>query len=123
MLYSLNERQIHRLPRKRQEQFNIWRRRIPDAEYDRAVEGIHRRCDSQEFVVSTFLAGHDWTENEFRPLYVACDGNEEQAGWFFGLIVWQVMIDDPERRWYFIKPRDEEEVRGMKYFQRPNSNA
>jgi hypothetical protein len=118
-LFSIDEKQVKSLPKARKVQFNRWRQKTSDADYELAVKGIARRCDDREFVVSSFLPGKDWSENEFQPLFLACGRNEEHAGWYFGLIVWQYMIDDPERNWYFLKPGDEDDVKGMRYFTRP----
>lgn len=121
-LHSVDGTPKHGIPRKRLKTYRRWRRNLSDADYQRAVEGIRSRCQGQEFVVSSFLPGKVWTYTEFQPLYVATGRNEQFAGWFFGLIVWETMIADADL-WYFLPAdKDEDDVIGMRYF-RAKKNA
>ena len=119
MLYSIDDKEQTGLPKSRRADFKKWRDRLSEADYDRAVQGIREKCNGKGFVVSSFLPGADWTNTEFQPLYEACHKNEQHAAWFFGLIVWQTMIDDTVHDWVFLPPDKEgNDVIGMQYFIR-----
>jgi len=88
---------------------------LANADYARVVQSIRNKCDSREFVVSDFLPGSDWTGTEFQPLYIACGQSKQQAGFFFGLIVWQLMMADTQP-WFFLPvAKGEDEVLKMRY--------
>ncbi|MCY2926106.1 MAG: hypothetical protein NT031_11810 [Planctomycetota bacterium] len=117
MLFNIEGKQITKLPHK--DQFTAWRRRLSDADYQRAADSIKSMCEAKDFVVSSFLPGSDWTGTEFQPLYFACGQSMQQSGLFFGLIVWKVMMDD-DAEWCFL-PADKggDDVLGMRYFPKP----
>jgi len=120
MLFTIDGKQITDIPRRRQREFNMWRSNLSDSDYETVVEEINEYVDAVEPdkpFVSSYIPGHDWTDTVYEPLYIACGRSIEQSGWFFGLIVWQVMIDHPEE-WVF-KPADEEDdVLGTTYWRR-----
>lgn len=117
MLYSIDDIEQSDIPQRRRADFALWRGKLSDEEYNRAIQGIRLRCNGKEFVVSSFLPGSDWTNNEFHPLYIACGKNAQHAGWFFGLIVWQAMINDKDHKWRFLPTdKDDTNVLGMRYF-------
>ncbi|MGO8703782.1 MAG: hypothetical protein ACLQVA_08175 [Candidatus Brocadiia bacterium] len=117
-LWSLDEKKIGAIPRRRQKQFQIWKSRVNPAQYQAVVAAINDHCDTHPVFTSSFIPGSDWTDTVYEPLYEACQGDQEHAGWFFGLIVWETMIRRPEK-WYF-KPaeKDSEDVLGMTYFKK-----
>ena len=120
MLYSLDDKEITDIPKRRQREFNMWRSNLPDSDYEAVVEAINEyinAVDSDKPFVSSFIPGSDWTGTVYEPLYIACGRSVEQAGWFFGLIVWQVMIDHPEE-WVF-KPADKDgDILGTTYWRK-----
>jgi len=124
MLYSIDGKQITNIPRRRQEQFNIWQRALDDSDHEAVVEAINEyvnAVDSDKPFVSSYIPGPDWTDTVYQPLYIACGESEEQSGWFFGLLVWQVMIDH-EEDWVF-KPADsDDDVMGTTYWRRNRQN-
>jgi hypothetical protein len=116
-LWSLDEKKITVVPRRRKKQFDTWKSRVPPAQYQAVVAAINAHCDKNPSFVSSHVPGNDWTGTVYEPLYHACQRNEEHSGWFFGLIVWETMISRAEK-WYF-KPTetDSEEPIGMTYFR------
>lgn len=120
MLFSIDGKEITGIPRKRRADFNRWRANLSDADYEAVVEAINEYVDEvppDEPFVSSFIPGSDWTDTVYQPLYIACGQSAEQGGWFFGLIVWQVMIDRDEE-WVF-KPADkEDDVLGTTYWRK-----
>ncbi|MBN2271028.1 MAG: hypothetical protein JXN61_10460 [Sedimentisphaerales bacterium] len=120
MLFSIDGKKITGIPRRRRAHFGIWRDNLSDSDYEAVVEAINAYVDSvppDKPFVSSFIPGHDWEGTVYEPLYLACGRSKEQSGWFFGLIVWQVMIDRPDK-WIF-KPLDkEEDVLGTTYWRK-----
>ena len=116
-LFTIEDREIRSLPKSRLAAYRGWRSRVPDADYDRIVAELNSRIEGTRIQTSSWMPGANWEGTPFHPIYAAVQ-DYELAAWFFGLIVWQVFIDRPER-WYFVKPlTDGEDVRGTTYFQR-----
>ena len=117
MLYSIDGKQITDIPRRRQEQFNAWLNNISDSDYNGIVAAINNYCDSHSPFTSSFIPKAIWGDEPCQPILNACNQNEEHAGFFFGLIVWQVMMDH-EEEWIF-KPADsDDDVLGTTYWRR-----
>jgi hypothetical protein len=59
----------------------------------------------------------DWTDTPFEPIYVAVGEDWEMARFFYGLIVWNVMMNRSET-WSFGRyPKNDGDVIGMTYFR------
>lgn len=120
MLFSIDGKQITDIPRRRQTDFNAWRNNLADSDYEAVVDAINEYVNAVEQdkpFVSSFIPGSDWTDTVYQPLYIACGRSVEQAGWFFGLLVWQVMIGH-EEDWVF-KPADsDDDVLGTTYWRK-----
>lgn len=120
MLYSIDGKQITEIPRRRREQYSIWLTNLANSDYQAVREAINAYVDAvpqDKPFVSSFIPGRDWTGTVYEPLYFACGQSEEQSGWFFGLIVWQVMINHPEE-WVFKISDKEDDVLGTTYWRR-----
>ncbi len=124
MLFTIDSKQITGIPSRRQRDFNTWRRNLAESDYQAVREAINRYVDAVPLdkpFVSSFIPGSDWRGTVYDPLFMACGHSEEQSGWFFGLIVWQVMIDH-EEEWVF-KPADKEgDILGTTYWRRNRRN-
>ncbi len=120
MLFPIRGKQIIDIPHRRRADFKAWRDNLADSDYKAVLEAINEYVNAVEQdkpFISSFIPGSDWTDTVYQPLYIACGQSVEQAGWFFGLIVWQVMIDH-EENWVF-KPADEDDdVLGTTYWRR-----
>ena len=120
MVFSIDGKQITDIPRRRREQFNIWRGNLADSDYEAVVEAINEYVNAvpqDKPFVSSYIPGHDWTDTVYEPLYIACGRGIEQSGWFFGLIVWQAMIDH-EEEWVLKLADKEDDVLGTTYWRR-----
>jgi len=119
MLFTIEGKEIEGIPHRRQRDFNAWRRNLSDSDYQAAVDEIKKYVDAvlpDKPFVSSFIPGSDWRGTVYDPLFIACGRSKEQAGWFFGLIVWQVIIDH-EDEWMF-KPADEDDdILGTTYWR------
>jgi len=121
MLFSIDDKPITDIPLRRQDQFNIWRSNLANADYERVVEAINKYVDAVPLdkpFVSSFIPGNSWAGTVYEPLYLACGQSEEQSGWFFGLIVWQVMIDRPEDWMFKVSDKEGDDVLGTTYWRK-----
>ena len=64
------------------------------------------------------MPGHDWTGTVFEPIYFkAARSSYEQSAKCFGLMVWEVFMERPER-WASGKfEKDGEPIGSRTYFQ------
>ena len=117
MLLVSNDKRVNRNPH--QEQYNSWCSIISNADFQAMEQAINDFCDNHNEFRSSFMPGQDTRIQELFPaLTVACSGNEEQAGFFFGNIVWRV-VDDRTDEWYFNRSdRDDEHPLGTFYWRR-----
>jgi len=100
------------------EEFKKWRKKISAEEYRIAVDAIKELIKSKDGVFnSSHLPGKNWAGTPFEPLYRACGKSEQQSGYFFGLMVWEVMMELDDK-WFF-KPTDKDsgDPLGKTYFR------
>ena len=120
MLFTIDGKEIPGIPRRREADFNAWQKNLANSDYEAVVEAINEYVNAvpqDKPFVSSYIPGHDWTDTVYQPLYIACGRSIEQSGWFFGLIVWQAMIDH-EEDWVF-KPADkDDDILGTTYWRR-----
>jgi hypothetical protein len=91
--------------------------RVDPGAYARIHNWLDSRFEAREVDTSSWIPGADWTGTVFEPVYYACAEEPEVAALFFGLLVWQVVMDR-EDWWSF--GRYEKEgipIRGMTYFR------
>lgn len=117
MLYSIDSQQyITTIPHKKE--FDIWRGRLSEQEYDSICEKLNFRISENEINTSSWIPGSDWTDTVYEPIYVkACNQHQEMAAKCFGLILWVVLMNHPDV-WAF--GRYEKEgvpIEGMTYFR------
>jgi len=121
MLFSLDGSRITQIPRKRRDDYASWRGRLSQEDYEGVIRELNAYVDcvlaeGKECFTSSFVPGSDWTNTPYQPLYHACNMSVTQSGWFFGLILWQVMIDRPDK-WYFKgTTSNDDDVLGKTYF-------
>lgn len=100
--------------------YQRWREQLdridPDA-FRRIHEWLDSRFDEHEVDTSSWIPGADWRGTVFQPIYDTCGEDPDAAALFFGLLVWQAVMDR-EDCWSF--GRYEKEgipIRGMTYFR------
>lgn len=117
MLYSLDsEKYINVIPH--QSDYDIWRSRLTDAEYQAIYDELHSRISESEIETSSWMPGSDWTGTVFQPIYEkACRCDNEAAAKFFGLIVWCVFKEHDET-WSFGRFKlNDVPIKGLTYFR------
>ena len=63
------------------------------------------------------LPGHDWTGTVYEPIYEACGRNVSQSGLFFGIIVFNLLMNRDDKVWGFGRfEKDGKQIASMTYF-------
>ena len=117
MLYSIeSNKYIEDIPHRKD--YNRWRSRISDTEYQAICDELNARISDSKIETSSWIPGSDWTGTVFQPIYSkACHCDEEAAGKFFGLILWDVMMKH-EKVWSFGRyALNDIPIKGLTYFQ------
>jgi hypothetical protein len=94
---------------------------LSDTDYENVVEAINNFIDKVPLdkpFVSSLIPGNNWAGTAYEPLYIACGQSKEKSGWFFGLIVWQVMINRPEDWMFKIADKEGDEILGTTYWRK-----
>lgn len=117
MLYSGDtDKMVTKVPHKRE--FDRWKQKISAADYQKVVDEINRKVDANEINTAGWMPGSDWTGTVYEPLYEACGRNKEQAGMFFGLIVFETLMNRKDKTWGFGRYEiDGRAIRSMTYFE------
>ena len=120
MLYSIDSGQyVTRLPH--QTDYDRWRKNISDDEYKAVEDAINARIDASEINTAGWIPGHDWTGTVYEPIYKACGKNVTQAGMFFGLIVFKLLMERQGKTWGFGRyEKDGRQIASMTYFELGN---
>lgn len=117
MLYAIDSNsEITSILHRRE--FDLWRSRLSDIEYQAIVDELNSRIDGTEIQTSSWMPGSDWSGTAFHPIFEkACQFSEDASALFFGLIVWVVFMERPEW-WSFGRyEKDGAPISGITYFQ------
>ncbi|MFW6016750.1 MAG: hypothetical protein ACOCRK_09960 [bacterium] len=117
MLYSLKTNSyIKEIPYKKE--FDVWKSRLTEEQYNSIVDELNNRIDNDEIHTSSWIPGSDWRGTVFQPIYEnACNKNVEAAAKFFGLILYQVIIDREEVWSFGHYDKDGVPIKGLTYFK------
>jgi hypothetical protein len=110
---------IDDIPHRRD--YAVWLGRLSREEQDTAFTHIESLIGDHEIRTSSWMPGAEWQGTPLSPLYEkAARYGEQQAGWCFGLMLMQVMIQHPDQ-WFCKKAvaDDEEDVGCMIYRRAP----
>ena len=120
MLYSVDtQRYVKTLPH--QKDFDVWRKRLTETEYQDVCDEITKHFDESEVNTSSWIPGHDWSGTPYGPLFRACNNNKESSGLFFGQIVFKLLMERPDAVWGFGRyEKDGMPIKGITYFLIPN---
>lgn len=117
MLYSIDSgKYVKKLPH--QKDFINWRSHLSDVDYDKIIQELDSKFSCQEVNTAGWLPGHDWTGTVYEPLYYACGQNPKQAGMFFGLLVFDYLMNRMDTVWGFGKfEKNGVPIESMTYFE------
>ena len=121
MLYDVGQgRYVENIPLR--DEYDAWRARLPDAQFDAIRTELHRRIDGSRIHTSSFIPGNDWTDTVYEPIYTdACRGDMHASGLCFGLFLWVVMMEHPEVWGFTSNPTIRSvEILGTTYFRLDN---
>ncbi len=113
--------------------YQMWKNRLSAqqltdirAEFDRII--AEHSNSGKEILTSNWLpselcpdGGHEWSGTPFWPIYeTACGQSWQQAGWCFGLLLWEYMMDRDDE-WICGKfDKDGVPIGGTTYFRKTN---
>lgn len=116
MLYSINDcKYVTRVPHQRD--FDKWMKNLSEDDYNKIEYALNDKINQNDINTAGWLPGHDWTGTVFEPIYYACGKNVTQAGMFFGLIVFNLLMKREDKVWGFGKyEKDGKQIASMTYF-------
>ena len=115
MLFTMEGKKIKKVPYLND--FKRWRKNISDSDYNAVVDALNTHIDGDRIHTSSFIPGHNWAGTVYESIWRACNQNDKQAALFYGLILFQVMIDHDDQ-WIFGKfEKDGKSLRGTTYFK------
>jgi hypothetical protein len=119
MLFNVDRELVTEVPHAKD--YKDWCSRLSAAELDEIRKALNARIGQCDIHTSSWMPGSNWQGTAYQPIYdKACNQSFQQSGWFFGLILWDVMVDRPEE-WYFIKDPNGD-ILGTTYFRPRNGN-
>lgn len=116
MLYSVDSGSyVEKLPHKKD--FERWMRNLGEEEYSKIVDALNEKIDKSDINTSSWIPGSDWTGTVYEPIYHACGDNKETSGMFFGLILFNLLMERDDAVWGFGRyEKDGVPIRGTTYF-------
>ena len=120
MLYSIESNQyIDHLPHE--DDFNKWRSRLTDNEFQAIVDELNERISGDEIHTSSWIPGNDWSGTVYDPIFQrACDQDPNVSGLCFGLFLWFV-IQERTDVWSFGRyEKGGVPINGITYFRLHN---
>ena len=116
MLYSVDStKYVTTVPHKRQ--FDQWKKNLSTTDYQRIVDALNQKVDMSDINTSSWIPGNDWTGTVYQPIYHACGNDKVTSGLFFGLILFELLMNRKDAVWGFGRyEKDGVPIRGMTYF-------
>lgn len=97
-----------------------WMARMTPTEIADIRAELNAKIDGTEIQTAGWMPGADWTHTVFQPIYErAARYNTDLAARCFGLMVWEVFMQRPERWTSGRFEKDGEPIGSRTYFQVP----
>lgn len=121
MLYSVETgKYVKKLPHK--SEFDSWMKNISASDYQKIIDALDQKIDATDINTSSWMPGNDWTGTVYEPLYLACGNNKEASGLFFGLVLFNHLMERKDAVWGFGRyEKDGIPIKGMTYFRLKNN--
>lgn len=114
----MSGKRIDRVPYENE--FKLFMSRLSQDEIEQAKARLNQMIDGTEIQTAGWMPGGDWTDTPFEPLYTkAARFNAEAAARCFGLLVWEVFMERPEKWTSGRFEKDGESIGSRTYFQVP----
>lgn len=85
--------------------------------FDKIHEELTNRFVGSEIETSSWIPGAIWQDTPWYPIYLAAGEDQQLAAKFFGLIVWNVVIDLPDAWGSGKYEKDGMPIKGRTYFR------
>lgn len=123
MLFSIDSgKYVTSVPHKGD--FDRWMANLSDADLEKIETELNSKIDQSDINTAGWIPGHDWTGTVYQPIYEACNKNVTQAGMFFGLILFNLLMNRPDKVWSFGRfEKDGRQISSMTYFVLNNPPA
>lgn len=123
MLYSIDTgKYVNRLPHEAD--FRKWMSKLAEDDYKKIEEELLVKINESDINTAGWIPGKDWTGTVYEPIYKACGQNITQAGFFFGLILFNLLMNYEGKVWGFGKfEKDGKEIKSTTYFVLNNPPA
>jgi hypothetical protein len=99
--------------------FRRWVRLVTPAELQRIEDALNHHINTvgaSQIITTSWIPGSDWTGTPYEPIWWAVQ-DWDLARFFFGLIVWSVMMKRRED-WSFGRyPKKVGDIIGLTYFR------
>lgn len=116
MLFSIDSgKYITKVPHKKD--FDRWMTNLSEDDLLKIEDALNEKIDGNDINTAGWIPGHDWTGTVYQPIYEACNKNLVQAGMFFGLILFNLLMNRPDKVWSFGRfEKDGKPISSMTYF-------
>ncbi|MDD3840675.1 MAG: hypothetical protein PHP06_08920 [Clostridia bacterium] len=116
MLYSVDSgKYIEKLPHKKE--FDKWMKNLSDYDYQKIIDALNDKIDKSDINTSSWIPGNNWTGTVYEPIFHACGDNIEASGLFFGLILFDLLMQRQDAVWGFGRyEKNGVPIRGTTYF-------
>lgn len=93
-------------------------RKLSAAEIRAMKDELNRKIDAGDIHTAGWLPGPDWTGTPFMPLYeTGAGGNYDLSAKMFGLLVWEVFMERPDRWGSGRFEKDGKDIGSRTYFR------
>lgn len=100
------------------EQYREYLSRMTPDEVAAIKSRLHEMIEGTEIQTAGWMPGRDWSDTVFEPIYFkAAKRSYEQPAKCFGLMVWEVFMERPERWTSGRFEKDGEAIGSRTYFQ------
>lgn len=123
MLFSIDSgKYVTSVPHKGD--FDRWMANLSEDDLEKIETELNSKIDQSDINTAGWIPGHDWTGTVYQPIYEACNKNVTQAGMFFGLILFNLLMNRPDKVWSFGRfEKDGRQISSMTYFVLNNPPA
>jgi hypothetical protein len=120
MLFKVQDGTLEEVGRIHDSLYRQWMADLPQADFEIIRDALNEFINTNghgEIITTSWIPGSDWTNTPYQPLYQAVGQDWDMARFFFGLIVWNVMLNRPGP-WSFGRyPRYDGQIIGLTYFR------
>ncbi|OXS26594.1 MAG: hypothetical protein BI182_02485 [Acetobacterium sp. MES1] len=122
MLYSIEAgKYIKSVPHEKE--YQKWRKKLSDDDYQKVINELNNRIDGSDINTSSWIPGSHWEGTVYEPLFKACNCNVTQSGLFFGLILFELMIERKDVWGFGRYEKGGIPIKGITYFLLNNPPA